>query len=172
MDRRFVAVIPLDKLTDAALVAHGVEALFFGLVGRLDAFVADGNLQPRVQKRLLAHSRMQRLVVILRGVEHLGVGLEGDLRAVLVGRADNSHFLRDIAARELHLVDLAVAEDVDNEPLGKGIDNRRAHAVQSAGDLIASAAEFAARMQHRIDDLERRLSRLRLNVDRDAASVV
>ena len=91
---------------------------------------------------------------------------------MLVGRADNLHFLRDIAARELHLVDLAVAEDVDNEPLGKGIDNRRAHAVQSAGDLIASAAEFAARMQHRIDDLERRLSRLRLNVDRDAASVV
>ena len=58
------------------------------------------------------------------------------------------------------------------QPLGKGVDDARAHAVQTAGDLIASAAELAARVQHGVDDLERGAPRLRLNVDGDTAAVI
>ena len=58
------------------------------------------------------------------------------------------------------------------QPLGKGVDDARAHAVQTAGDLIASAAELTARVQHGIDDLERGAPRLRLNVDRDTTAVI
>ena len=115
---------------------------------------------------------MQRLVVILRGVEHLGVRLEGDLCAVLIGRADNLHFLCDVTAGELHLVDFPVAVHVNDEPFGKGVDNRRTHTVKAAGDFIAPAAEFAARVQNGIDNLQRRLSGLRLNVDGNAAAIV
>ena len=62
--------------------------------------------------------------------------------------------------------------DLDREPLGQGVDDGRADAVQAAGDLIAAAAEFAARMQDRIDDLERGAAGLGLNVHGDAAAVI
>ena len=172
MNRRFVPVVPLDELANAALVAHGIEAFLFWLVGGFNALVRNGDVKAGVQEGLLAHSCTQRLVVVLRGVEHLGVRLEGDLCAVLVGRADNLHFLRDAAARELHLVDFPVAVHVDNQPFGKRVDDRRAHAVKTAGDFIAPAAEFAARVQNGVNNLQRRLSGLRLNVDRNAAAIV
>ena len=58
------------------------------------------------------------------------------------------------------------------QPFRQRVDNARAHAVQTAGDLIASAAELAARVQHGVDDLERGAPRLRLNVDGDTAAVI
>ena len=44
--------------------------------------------------------------------------------------------------------------------------------MQTAGDLIAPAAEFAACVQNGIDDLERGLAGLGLNIDGDTAAVV
>ena len=161
LNGRLVTVIPAHEFPDAALVAHGVVALLFGLFRGLGALVLDGDVQSGVQKRLLAHTGMQRFVVVLQRVEHLAVWLEGDLRAVPVRGADNAHLLRDVAAGEFHLIDLAVLADLDLEPLGQGVDDRR-----------APAAELAARVQNGIDDLERGLSRLLLDVNGDAASVV
>ena len=172
LNGRLVTVIPAHEFPDAALVAHGVVALLFGLFRGLGALVLNGDVQSGVQKRLLAHTGMQRFVVVLQRVEHLAVGLEGDLRAVPVRGADDAHLLRDVAAGEFHLIDLAVLADLDLEPLGQGVDDRRADAVQTAGDLIAPAAELAARVQNGIDDLERGLSRLLLDVNGDAAAVV
>ena len=172
MDWRFVPVVPLDELANAALVAHGIEAFLFWLVGGFNALVRNGDVKACIQEGLLAHSGMKCLVVVLRGVEHFRVGLKGDLCAVLVGRADNLHFLRNIAAGKLHLIDFSVAVHVDDEPFRKGVDDRRAHTVKAAGDLIAPAAELAARVQNGIDDLQRRLSGLRLNVDGNAAAIV
>ena len=172
MNRRFVPVVPLDEFADTAFIAHGIEAFLFGLIGRFDALVGNGDVKARVQEGLLAHSCMQRLVVVFRGVEHLRVWLEGDLCAVLVGRADDLHFLRNIAAGKLHLIDFSVAVHVNDEPFGKGVDNRRTNTMKTAGDLIAPTAEFAARVQNGIDDLQRGLSGLRLNVDGNAAAIV
>ena len=172
VDRRFVAVVPADEFADTALVAHGVHAFLFRLVRRFDALVADGDVQTGVQERLLAHTGMERFVVIFQRVEHLGVGLEGDLRAVLVRGADDAHFLGNMAAGEFHLINFPVLADLDLQPLGKGVDDRRAHAVQTAGDLIAPAAEFASCVQDGIDDLKCGLAGLGLNVDGDAAAIV
>ena len=129
-------------------------------------------MQTGVQKCLLAHAGMEGFVVIFQRVEHLGIGFEGDLRAVLVRGADDAHFLGNMAAGEFHLINFPVLADLDLQPLGKGVDDRRAYAVQTAGDLIAPAAEFAARVQDGIDDLERGLAGLGLNVDGDTAAVV
>ena len=132
VDRRFVAVVPADEFADTALVAHGVHAFLFGLVGGFDALVADGDVQTGVQERLLTHTGMERFVVIFQRVEHLGVGLEGDLRAVLVRGADDAHFLGNMAAGEFHLINFPVLADLDLQPLGKGVDDRRADTVQTA----------------------------------------
>ena len=110
--------------------------------------------------------------MIDRVVEHLGIGMEAHLRAVFVGLADDLHLLRDMAAGEFHLVDIAVFEYAHFEPVRESVYHARADAVQAAGDLVAPAAELAARVQHRIDDLERGLARLLLNVHGNAAAVV
>ena len=115
---------------------------------------------------------MQRLIVVDRVLEHDGVGLEAHGRAGVVRLADDGHGLRDIAAGKLHLIDLPVFMHVHFQPLGQGVDDRGADAVQAAGDLIAPAAELAARVQHGEYDLERGLAGLRLDVHGDAAAVI
>ena len=44
--------------------------------------------------------------------------------------------------------------------------------MQTAGNLVAAAAELAARVQNRQADLDRGAADLRVNADREAASVV
>ena len=166
VQRGLVAVDEVHELADAALVAHRLAH------GLLAAQVGDRDAQAGVQKRLLAHTHVQRLIVIDRVLEHNRVGLEAHGRAGVVGLADDGHGLRRLAAGELHLIDLPVFVHVHFQPLGQGVDDRCADAVQAAGDLIAPAAELAARVQHREHDLKRGLARLRLHVHRDAAAVV
>ena len=77
-----------------------------------------------------------------------------------------------LAARELLAVDLSVAPHLDLERLREGVDDRHADPVQPAGDLVALAAELAARVQLRQDDGEGRQPLLDHDIDRDARSVV
>ena len=58
------------------------------------------------------------------------------------------------------------------QPFGQRVHHACAHAVQAAGDLVAPAAELAARVQHGVNDLERGPPRLRLDIHRDAAPIV
>ena len=67
---------------------------------------------------------------------------------------------------------IAVHEDVGLQPLAEGVDHRDADAVQAAGDLVAAAAELAARVQHGEDDLGGRLAVLLHDAHGDAAAVV
>ena len=166
VQRRLVLVEEAHELADAALVAEDV-LLLFAL-----ALVFDGDRQAAVEESLLAHARVQDLVVVDRVVEDLAVGLEGDVGAVILRRADDLHLLGDRAAGELHLVDPAVAVHLHLQPLAQRVDDRGADAVQAAGDLVAAAAELAAGVQHRVHDLQRGTARLRLDIHGDAAAVV
>ena len=70
---------------------------------------------------------------------------------------------------------LAVAVDLDDQPLAERVDHADADAVQAAGDLVALAAELAAGVQDGEHDLGRALALVRtgrVRVDRDAAAVV
>ena len=166
VQRGLVFVDEVDKFADAALIAHRLAH------GLLAALVGDGDAQAGVQKRLLAHAHVQRLIVVDRVLEHDGVGLEAHGRAGVVRLADDGHGLRDIAAGKFHLIDLPVFVHVHFQPLGQGVDDRGADAVQAAGDLIAPAAELAARVQHGEYDLECGLAGLRLDVHGDTAAVI
>ncbi|GAC1464487.1 MAG: hypothetical protein NVS2B12_05960 [Ktedonobacteraceae bacterium] len=58
-------------------------------------------------------------------------------------------------------------------PLGERVDDRDAHAVQAATDLVATTAELAASVQHGHHHFQRRHTRpLVVLVDRDAASII
>ena len=52
----------------------------------------------------------------------------------------------------------AVAGRFDAQPLGQGVHDAHADAVQAAGDLVAAAAELAAGVEDRVHDLERVLA--------------
>ena len=167
-----VAVVPLGKLADTAFKAHHIAAVLLVLFFADDALIGNGDGKPAIQKGLLTHAGVKDLVVILQRIEHFGVGLEGDGGTGAVGIADNGHFLSDLAAGKLHLMDLAVFMHLYFQPLGKRVYNRRAYAVETTGNLITAAAELTACMQHGKDNFQRGTARLRLNVYRDTAAVI
>ena len=71
---------------------------------------------------------------------------------------------------------LAVARvDLGDEPGRHRVDHRDTHAVEAAGDLVATAAELAAGVQDREHDFEGRLALLGARghrLDGNAAAVV
>ena len=105
--------------------------------------------------------------------EDLLVGMEGDGGAAAVrGGADLFHgTLRDAAAEALP-PQLAVAGDLDHHPVRQRVDDRGADAVQSTGGRVRAAAELPAGVQLGVDDLDAGQTGARLDVDRDATTVV
>ena len=127
----------------------------------------------RVEERLLAQTALEDVVFIYGGfLEYLGIRLEAHLGALDVRLADLFeliHYLSALIALEVHV--LAVA-DLDLEPFGESIDDGCAYAVQTAGDLVAAAAELASGVEHGEYHRHRRKSRLAVNAYRYASSVV
>ena len=106
-----------NKLPNAALVAHVVLLLLARpQVHGLDA-------QAGVEECLLPHTGVQGLIVILQGVKHLRVGLEGDGSAGVISPAHYLHTLGDLTPGKLHLIDLPVLVDLDLQPLGQSVDH-------------------------------------------------
>ncbi len=64
---------------------------------------------------------------------------------------------RPATVDELHLVVVAVAVDLEQQPLGQGVDHRHPDSVEAAGHLVAAAVpELAAGVQHGQHDFGRR----------------
>src|SRR5699024_6103767 len=76
------------------------------------------------------------------------------------------------AARVGLAPDVAVAPDLDLHPAGQGVDHGGAHAVQTAGDRVAAAAELAAGVQHGEHELHGGLALGGVHRHGDAAGVV
>ena len=128
----------LDEVDQTALVLVGLGLLLVGsLVGEddLEALVEERHrLQP------LEHGAGDELGAL--GGEDRRVGPERDRGAggaTALGRlADDGHLALRLAALGVLLeVALAVAVDLDQQPLGEGVDDADADAVQAAGHLVA-----------------------------------
>ena len=90
----------------------------------------------------------------------------------MVGLAHHLHLLGDLSPGKLHLIDLAVLVDLDLQPLRKGIYYAGAYTVQTAGDLVAAAAELTTGVEDGEDDLQSGTAGLGLDVHGDTAAVV
>jgi hypothetical protein len=77
-----------------------------------------------------------------------------------------------IATFEPCVVFLAVAPDAQVEPVAERVDNRHAHAVQTAGNLVGILVELSASMELGHDDLGRRNALFLVNAHGNAASIV
>ena len=151
-DRRLVqhllvAVQVLDEARDAPFV---LEALVLAV-----ALVVQGDEDAPVQEAELAQPLGEGVGVVDRGLEDLGIGLEGDLGAPLVrdpGVLETRHRLPALVALP---VDLLVAPDLHLEALGEGVDHRDAHPVKSPRDLVGPLVELASGVELREHHLGR-----------------
>ena len=158
-----------DEARKSALVAVGALDDIIGV-----APVRKGYAQSRIEERGLAQVSFKGLEIIDRGLaEYLGIGLEAYSRA---GRRRCAYLLKVIvgmtAVREALLIDMAVLRNFNFEPLGQGVDDGRADAVQTAGDLVAVAAELTAGVQDGQDDRHGGDAHLFVHAHRDTASVI
>src|SRR3954452_2882778 len=142
--------VPVHRVLRLVDVAD--EVLDTALVVKLDAIatralVGEDDAQAARQERRLAEALPQRLGGELELVEYLGVGQEGDRHPGLVRDPARLHVALRHTAGELLAVDLAVTLDIGDQPFRERVHDRRADAVQAAGDLVAAAAELAAGVQ-------------------------
>ena len=166
-ERLLVRVEELGELVDAALVVERLLVVAFALI------VPEVDLHALVEERELAQAAAEDLPLERVAAEDGVVGEERHLRARLVAAfADDGERLRHVAARELDVVDLAVALHLHLHPVGKRVHAAHAHAVQSARHLVVRAVELAARVQDREHHLDRGTVLRGMHVHGDAAPVV
>ena len=141
-------------------------------MGSCLALVGQHDLEVLVEECRLLQTVAQRVEIVDAGLEDLVVGPEADSGTRRLRSAHDFHLLDGLAARKLHLVDVAIATYLYDHAFGQGVDDGDAHAVQTARDLVGRVIELTAGVQDRHDDLERRDLFDRMLVDGDAAPVV
>src|SRR5690606_27365369 len=113
----------LDELDDAALVVVDLGAR------RALALVGERDLEAAVQERELAQPVRECVEVEAQLREDLRVGLERHGRAGLLRLPDDLELRLLLAARIPLTMDLAVATDLDLEPLGQCVHDADTDAV-------------------------------------------
>jgi len=94
--------------------------------------------------------------------------------AAAIGGARHRQRRDGNATAELHLMRFPVAPDTKPQPIGQGVDDGHADAMQAARHLVAVLVELAAGVKLRHHDLGGRALQLVvvLQIDRDAPAVV
>jgi hypothetical protein len=141
----------------------------------LGPLILEADLEAAVEERHHLQPLEDRAGRELDGLEDGIVGPERDRGAGPAARRvahDAQLSLRHAAVRELHRVPLAVAVDFDDELGRQRVDDGHPDAVETAGNLVAIAAELAAAMQLGERDLDPGHLVRGVHVDRDAAAVV
>ncbi len=169
-ERLLAGVEVLDEVDDPAGVAVGDR---LGAV--VGALVLEADLEALVEEGHHLQPLEDGAGGELGGLEDGGVGPErhGGAGAATGGVAHHLELAGGLAAvGEGHLVVLAVAVDLDDEPRGEGVDDRDADAVEAARHLVALAAELAATVELGEGDLDAGHLLLLVDVGGDAAPVV
>ena len=85
------------------------------------ALIAQGDLEARVQERLLAQTLFEHIVLVDRGLEYLRVGVEADGRAGLALARCIAHLDRRNTALKAHVVLGVTVADLGLEPIGQRV---------------------------------------------------
>ncbi len=153
------------KLADAAL---GVEDMGF-----TDALVNTFDAQAPVQIGQFLKTLFQRFIGKFEHLKDFLIRLETDCGAVAFHTFTNDcKLIQRHAARVMLPVTLAVTAHRDGQLFGKRIDAGHAHAMQTAGHLVAGIVKLAAGMQLGHDHLDGGHAFLGMDVHRNAAPVI
>ena len=169
MDQRFGQAEFRHEFDDALRIeerrlARGLGALVFKIDG-----------QSGVEEGQLLQAGGQAVELELDGVDENGrVREEGDRGpgALRIHLAHDVERLGRLATLEADGIHVAIPVNLRLEPIGQGVDALRADAMETAGILISPLAEFAAGVEIRQHQFDRRDAELRVHVDRNPAPVV
>ncbi len=137
--RGLVVIEVLDEALDPALVAE--------LVAAVGPLVDEGDADVAIEEGQFAQALGQDVVVELLLPEDLGVELESDLGPGGLGAAHHFQGLVPLTPGKGHVMDFAVALDLDLEPFREGVDRRDPDPVQAPGDLVGGGVELAPRVE-------------------------
>ncbi len=128
----------------------------------------------RVEESHLAETAAHRIKAEVDLVEDRVIRKEGNDRSgvALVDIPFNMNLVDRFAADEFLHVGVPVAVNLRAKGFTQRVDAADANAVETAGDLVAPAAELASRVEHGQRDGERVLARFFVQADRNAAPVV
>ena len=138
----FTLVQILHELFDTTLVMEG----FCALLPR--SFVSQNDAQVLGQECHLTQALTQYIIIVHRILKNASIRREGYFGTGLFHWAITNNFQRihRFAALITLLVDMSVSADLNFQPVRKGIYYGSTYAVQSAGYLVSSAAEFSTCM--------------------------
>ena len=195
--RFMVAVIPphRDFHRDPGALAHNIDRLWhdggFRAVQIADIFphaafieqfrpqrfrrtlILQQNAHAGIQEGQFAQAVFQRLEDIVEVREGLGRGQKAHLGAFFARRiADDAQMLYRVAMLKAGEIFLAVAPDAQFQPVGQGVDNGNANAMQATRHLVTVLVEFPACVQLGHDDFGGRNAFFRVNVHGDAPAIV
>src|SRR5215469_9733022 len=163
--QRFAALVEdLDEFADSAFEME-LLALAVALVGEPDA-------QAAVEIRHLAQIARDQLVLELDLGKNFRVGRKRGFGPGLLCAALLFDLGLGDAALVALVIDLAAAMDLGFKLFAQRVDDRGAHAVQTARHLVNAAIELAARVQNRVHDFQCRALLRRMHIDGDAAAVI
>ncbi len=132
----------LVDLRGDRVVLDGVDELVRG-----GALVPDHDLETLVEEGVLAHPVGERLQVVGRRLEDLLRRPPGHGRAGALALLEGPDLLeRCVGVAELEALppEVAAVLDLDDQPGRERVDHRDAHAVETAGHLVAAPTELAA----------------------------
>ena len=141
-------------------------------IGFVLALIDEFDAHAGVQERELAQPLGQRVVVELNVREDLGRGLEADRGAAFDGVAHDCERCGRLAQMIFLAMHVAVARDREQQIIRQRVDDRDAHPVQTARDLVRGVIELTARVQHGHDHFGSGPALLRMDINRNAAAIV
>ena len=155
-----------------------IDSFVFGV-----ARVSQAQINTRVEEREFAQAMLQRTKLKHGLGENLMGRIEFDFRtserfSCAFTLFDNGRITRDLqrglghAVFKGHKIFFAAAPHTQLKSIRQRIDNRDAHAMQTARNLVGVLVEFSTGMELGHDDFGRRHALFFVNIDRHAAPVV
>ncbi len=165
VDWVLVAVEVLHERLDATFVLKHVFAAFTPAVNQVDAY-------PGVEERQLAQALGEDVVVEFGLGEDRGARVKAYCCSRTRAVTDFSQWRFRFAQMVNLPVELAIAADGQFQFVGKSIHHRYPNPVQAAGYFVRVVIKLAACVQDGHDNLRRRASFFRMDVDRNTTPVI
>ena len=166
--KRTLFVNILNKALDTALIDKVILNNIFKVT-----LVTKLNVNTCIEKCLFTKSSFQNAVIVNRGFfKNFRVGFKAYFRTLNIRLADFLKIGYNFSSFITLEVNILAVTNLDFEPLGKCVYNRRTYAVQTARNLVTASAEFSAGVENGEYNRYGRESCFAVHADRNTTAVI